>query len=67
MSKTHKGRGRLIYKRLRTGESAGEVEDALVELADGVPVVEEHLYHLASAHGLRQGVFIGQVYVPSSS
>lgn len=47
-----------------TWEGTGEVEDTLVELTDGVPVIEEHLHHLPTAHRLRQWVFIGQIDVP---
>lgn len=36
-----------------TWQCTREVEDTLVELADGTPVIEEHLYHLPSTHRLR--------------
>lgn len=41
-----------------------EVENTLVKLTDGVPVIEEHLYHLPPTHWLRQRVFICQIHVP---
>lgn len=46
-----------------TWQCTREVENTLVELTDGVPLVQEHLDNLAAAHRLRQRVLVGQVHV----
>lgn len=48
----------------RTRQCTREVEDTLVELADGTPVIKEHLYHLPSTHRLRKRVLVGQINMP---
>lgn len=50
-----------------TWQCARKVQNTLVELADGFPVVQEHLHHLPPAHRLRQRVFIGQIHMASGS
>lgn len=48
-----------------TWQYTRKVEDTLVELADSIPVIQEHFHHLPPSYWLRQRVFIGQVHVSS--